>query len=85
MITAADLDSLLLSFGLLSGSESGSDRSESGASASHSSKMERSSSSLLKSRMPWPRSLMLGFRIHHSRSGALSVRGAFRAKLSWSS
>ena len=57
--------------------------SDSGFSASHFSKIARSSCSVLKSRIPCPRSLMPGFRIHHSRSrGTLT---ALRAKLSWSS
>lgn len=62
-------------------SESESSRSE--GSGSHSSKMARSWASLLKSRIPWPRSLMPGFRIHHS--WASGGRAAFLAKLSCSS
>lgn len=62
-----------------------SSASESGAAASHSSKMERSSNSLLKRRMPWPPSLMLGLRIHHSLCSELAGRVAFLAKLSCSS
>lgn len=57
--------------------------SRSEGSGSHSSKMARSWASLLKSRIPWPRSLMPGFRIHHS--WASSGRAAFLAKLSCSS
>lgn len=60
-----------------SGSESDSE------SGSHSSKMERRWTSVLKSRMPWPRSLMPGFRIHHSWQSGGSV--LFRSKLSCSS
>ena len=57
--------------------------SELDSSASHSSKMARSSASVLKRRIPWPRSLMLGLRIHHSLSSG--VLSSLRAKLSWSS
>lgn len=57
--------------------------SRSEESGSHSSKVARSCSSLLKSRIPWPRSLIPGFRIHHSWASGGSA--AFLAKLSCSS
>lgn len=56
---------------------------EEGWSSSHCWKMVWSSCSVLKSRMPWPRSLIPGFRIHHSRS--LALLPWFRANASWSS
>ena len=60
-----------------------SSESESGNSFSHCSNMSRNSCSVLKRRMPWPRSLILGLRIHHPRStGSLLL---FREKLSCSS
>lgn len=60
---------------------SGSDPdSESG---SHSSKMERNWDSVLKSRIPCPRSLIPGFNIHHS--GFWDGTAVFLAKLSCSS
>ena len=60
-----------------------SSESESGCSSSHCSKIPRSSCSVLKRRMPWPRSLILGLRIHHSRSTDSLL--LFREKLSCSS
>lgn len=53
------------------------------SSLSQSSNIVFSSLSVLNSRIPWPRSLMLGFRIHHSRSAGGSA--SFLTKLSSSS
>ena len=47
-----------------------SSEAESDRSFSHCSKMSRNSCSVLKRRIPWPLSLILGLRIHHSRATA---------------
>lgn len=57
--------------------------SETSSLSSQPSKMVFSSLSVLNSRIPWPRSLMPGFRIHHSRSAGGSA--SFLTKLSRSS
>lgn len=75
------VEALFSSF-IIANSKTGSS-SETSSLSSQSSNMAFSSLSVLNSRIPWPRSLMPGFRIHHSRSAGRSA--SFFTKLSCSS